>query len=137
MRATGRRDRMPLSQVRAGSAWRHTLRRIHPEQERDMTDTVTERIRANPKYQELRRKRNAFGWLLAVCMLVVYYGYISLIAFNKEFLSLPLGSGVTTIGVPIGMGVIVFTIVITGIYVRRANSEFDALTRQILEEEAK
>ena len=102
-----------------------------------MTDTVTERIRANPKYQELRRKRNAFGWLLAVCMLVVYYGYISLIAFNKEFLSLPLGSGVTTIGVPIGMGVIVFTIVITGIYVRRANSEFDALTREILEKEVK
>jgi uncharacterized membrane protein (DUF485 family) len=100
-----------------------------------MKDTVTERIRANPKYQELRRKRSTFGWLLAVCMLVVYYGYISLIAFNKEFLSLPLGSGVTTIGVPIGMGVIVFTIVITGIYVRRANGEFDELTRQILEKE--
>ncbi len=102
-----------------------------------MTDPVTARIRANPKYQELKRKRNRFGWLLAVCMLVVYYGYIALIAFNKEFLSLPLGTGVTTIGVPIGMGVIVFTIVITGIYVRRANSEFDALTRQILEKEVK
>jgi len=102
-----------------------------------MTDTVTERIQANPKYLELKRKRNAFGWLLAICMLVVYYGYIALIAFDKEFLSLPLGTGVTTIGVPIGMGVIVFTIVITGIYVRRANGEFDTLTRQILEEETK
>jgi uncharacterized membrane protein (DUF485 family) len=100
-----------------------------------MTDPMTARIRANPKYHELRRKRNAFGWMLALLMLVVYYGYIALIAFDKEFLSLPLGTGVTTIGVPIGMGVIVFTIVITGIYVRRANSEFDALTRQILEEE--
>ena len=77
------------------------------------------------------------GWTLAVCMLVVYYGYIALIAFNKEFLSLPLGTGVTTIGIPIGMAVIVFTIVITGIYVRRANGEFDELTRQILEEEVK
>jgi uncharacterized membrane protein (DUF485 family) len=100
-------------------------------------DDVTERIRANPKYQELRRKRNSFGWSLAVAMLVVYYGYISLIAFNKPFLSQPLGTGVTTIGVPIGMSVIIFTIVITGIYVRRANSEFDALTRAILEEEVK
>ncbi|WP_395703619.1 DUF485 domain-containing protein [Aquabacterium sp.] len=100
-----------------------------------MTDPVTARIRANPKYQELKRKRNRFGWTLAVCMLLVYYGYIALIAFNKEFLSLPLGGGVTTIGVPIGMGVIVFTILITGLYVRRANSEFDALTRQILEKE--
>ncbi len=100
-----------------------------------MTDPVTARIRANPKYQELKRKRNRFGWTLAVCMLLVYYGYIALIAFNKEFLSLPLGGGVTTLGVPIGMGVIVFTILITGLYVRRANSEFDALTRQILEKE--
>lgn len=100
-------------------------------------DDITERIRANPKYQELRRKRNTFGWSLSVTMLVVYYGYISLIAFNKPFLSQHLGSGVTTIGVPIGMAVIIFTIVITGIYVRRANSEFDALTRAILEEEVK
>jgi len=102
-----------------------------------MTDSVTDRILANPKYQELRRKRNGFGWLLAVCMLVVYYGYIALIAFNKPFLSTPIGSGVTTLGIPIGMGVIVFTVVITAIYVRRANTEFDALTREILEKEVK
>ena len=102
-----------------------------------MTDPVIARISANPKYLELKRKRNRFGWLLAVCMLVVYYGYIALIAFNKEFLSQPIGGGVTTIGIPIGMGVIIFTIVITGIYVRRANTEFDALTRQILEKEIK
>ena len=100
-------------------------------------DDVTERIRTNPKYLELKRKRNVFGWTLTLAMMVVYYGYIALIAFNKPFLSQPLGTGVTTIGVPIGMGVIVFTIVITGYYVRRANSEFDALTRAILEEEVK
>ena len=67
-------------------------------------------------------------------MLVVYYGYIALIAFDKEFLAQPMGSGVTTIGIPIGMAVIVFTIVIVGVYVRRANSEYDALTREILKE---
>jgi uncharacterized membrane protein (DUF485 family) len=102
-----------------------------------MVDSAVGRIRANPKFQELQQKRNAFGWLLALCMMVVYYGYIALIAFNKEFLSRPVGDGVTTLGVPIGMGVILFTIVITGIYVRRANTEFDALTAEILAEEAK
>ena len=102
-----------------------------------MTDPVVARIRANPKYQELKQKRSSFGWLLTALMMIVYYGYIALIAWNKEFLSQPLGTGVTTIGIPIGMGVIVFTIIITGIYVRRANSEFDALTKQILEKEVK
>jgi uncharacterized membrane protein (DUF485 family) len=102
-----------------------------------MTDPVVARIQANPKYRELKSKRNSFGWTLAILMLVVYYGYIALIAFNKPFLATPLGAGVTTLGVPLGMGVIVFTIVITGIYVRRANSEFDALTKQILDAEVK
>ena len=102
-----------------------------------MSDNVVARIRANPKYQELKRKRSSFGWWLTLLMMVVYYGYIALIAWNKPFLSQPLGAGVTTIGVPIGMGVIIFTIVITGIYVRRANGEYDRLTREILEDVAK
>lgn len=100
-------------------------------------EAVVQRIRANPRYRELVSKRNAFGIVLTIAMLVVYYGYISLIAFNKEFLGRPLGDGVTTIGVPIGLGVIVFTIAITGLYVRRANKEFDALTAQILKDEIK
>ena len=104
-----------------------------------MSIDVVARIQANPKYQELKQKRSSFGWWLTLLMMVVYYGYIALIAWNKEFLSRPLFSdgSVPTIGVPIGMGVIIFTIIITGIYVRRANSEFDALTRDILEDAAK
>ncbi len=102
-----------------------------------MLDPIVAKIEANPKYHELRAKRNGFGWLLTVLMLVVYYGYIALIAFNKPFLAQPIGAGVTTLGIPIGMGVIVFTIAITGFYVRRANSEFDRLTAEILKEASK
>lgn len=101
-----------------------------------MHDPVVERIQRHPKYQELRRKRNSLGFLLTALMLVVYYGFISLIAFDKAFLAKPLGAGVTTLGVPIGMGVIVFTVVVTAIYVVRANREFDQLTRSILKETA-
>ena len=102
-----------------------------------MNDSIAAKIEANPKYHELRQKRNAFGWSLTVLMLVVYFGYIALIAFNKPFLAQPIGSGVTTLGIPIGLGVIIFTIVITGIYVRRANGEYDKLTAEILEEASK
>ena len=99
-----------------------------------MSDPMVERIQRNPKYQQLKSTRGRYGWTLAILMLIVYYGYIALIAFDKEFLAKPIGAGVTTIGIPIGMAVIVFSIVITGLYVRRANSEFDALTREIIEE---
>ena len=89
------------------------------------------RIANNPKYQELKAKRSSFGWILTAMMMIVYYGFIMLVAFNKEFLIQKMGTGVMTIGMPIGMAVIVFTVVITGIYVRRANSEFDDLTEEI------
>jgi len=99
-----------------------------------MRDPVVDKIQSHPKYLELRSKRNSFGVLLTILMLVVYYGYIALIAFNKPFLAQPIGAGVTSLGVPIGLGVIIFTIVITGLYVRRANGEYDALTKEILKD---
>ena len=96
-----------------------------------MATDLTQRIAAHPKYQELKAKRSSFGWWLTLAMMVVYYGFILLVAFNKEFLSQRLGAGVMTVGIPVGFFVIVFTIVITAIYVRRANSEFDDLTAQV------
>lgn len=67
-------------------------------------------------------------------MLLVYFGFIYLVAFQKDFLAQTLGAGVTTISIPIGIGLIVFTVIITGLYVRRANSEFDKLTGEILKD---
>lgn len=100
-----------------------------------MTDTVVTKIQRNPKYAELRSKRNRLGLVLTVLMLLVYYGYVALIAFDKEFLAQPLNStGVTTLGIPIALFVIVFTVAITLFYIRRANNEFDQLTQQILKD---
>ena len=96
-----------------------------------MDTDLTARIANNPKYQELKAKRTSFGLWLTLAMMVVYYGFILLVAFNKPFLATRLGAGVTTYAMPIGFGVIIFTIVITAIYVRRANSEYDALAEQI------
>ncbi len=102
-----------------------------------MEDDLVKKITANPKYQKLVGTRTSYGWLLTIIMLIVYYGYIAVIAFSKETLAAKLGAGVMTVGIPIGLGVIFFTIIITGIYVRRANSEFDALTQEIVKESGK
>lgn len=102
-----------------------------------MIDPVIERIRSHPDYPLLRGRRNRLGWTLTILVLIVYYGYISLIAFDKPFLAQPIGSGVTTLGIPIALGVIVFTILVVGYYVRRANNEFDALTARILKDAAR
>lgn len=99
-----------------------------------MKDDLIEKIKNNPAYQELKAKRTAFGWTLTIIMLAAYYGYIAVIAFDKELFGQRIGDGVTTLGIPVGVGLIVFTVLITGLYVRRANTEFDALTERIVKE---
>jgi uncharacterized membrane protein (DUF485 family) len=96
-----------------------------------MQDHLVQKIKSDPNYHKLVKARSGYGWWLTLAMLVVYYGYILLIAFDKEFLATKTGAGVMTWGMPIGLFVILFTVLITGIYVRRANSEFDELTEAI------
>ncbi len=102
-----------------------------------MEKNLAERILADPNYQTLKAKRSSFGWSLTYAMLIVYYGFILLIAFEKDILAARIGSGVMTWGIPIGFGVILFTIAVTAIYVRRANTEFDDLSDKIKREALK
>ena len=99
-----------------------------------MEEDLVKKIKSNPNYQKLVSSRSSFGWTLTWIMMVVYYGFIMLIAFNKELLATRMGAGVITWGMPIGLFVIVFTVIITGIYVRRANDAYDKLTAQIRKE---
>ncbi len=92
-------------------------------------------IENNPKFKELVATRKSLGWTLSLVMLTIYFGFILLVAFDKPFLGTPLSSsGVTTIGIPIGLAVIVSAFLLTGFYVVRANARYDELTRQIVEE---
>ena len=99
-----------------------------------MEDDLVQKIKSNPNYQKLVSTRSSYGWMLTWLMMIVYYGFIVLIAFDKELLAAKMGAGVMTWGMPIGLFVIVFTVIITGIYVRRANGEFDELTAAIRKE---
>ena len=96
-----------------------------------METNLAQRIARDPNYQKLRSRRNRLGWTLTLLMMIVYYGFIVLVAFDKPFLAQRMGEGVMTLGIPIGFGVIVFTILITYYYVRRANAEFGSLTDAI------
>lgn len=99
-----------------------------------MNNNAYAKITSNPKFQELVSKRSTFAWALSIVMLTIYFGFILVIAYAPGILGAKIGTGVATWGFPIGVGVIISAIVLTGIYVWKANSEFDELTRQILEE---
>jgi uncharacterized membrane protein (DUF485 family) len=91
------------------------------------------RIRQNPKFAELVQQRNALARTLTIAMLVIYFGFILLVAFAPGFLAIKIGT-VTTIGIPLGLLVIVSAFVLTGIYVAKANTSFDRLNDELLRE---
>lgn len=94
--------------------------------------TTYEQIEQDPNYQELVRRRSSLGWMLSAIMLIVYFGFILLVAYAPHFLGTPMGTGVTTIGIPIGLLVIVSAFLLTGVYVSKANSKYDPLIREIV-----
>lgn len=99
-----------------------------------MTHEMVEQIKNNPKYKELVSKRNSLAWTLSIIMLVVYYAFILVIAFDPSLLGAKMGSGVITVGIPVGIAIIFIAFALTGVYVKKANSEFDDLTKQIKDE---
>lgn len=100
-----------------------------------MRQDLVEAVKSHPRYQELVCSRRCFALNLTLAMLAIYYGLILTIAFAPSWLGTPVAPGAaTTIGIPIGIGVILSAIALTGLYVAKANSKFDALTRMIQED---
>jgi uncharacterized membrane protein (DUF485 family) len=96
-----------------------------------MDDAVVKRIENDPNYIKLITERNSFAWMLSIIMLVIYYGFIALVAFAPTVIAVKL-FGSITVGLVLGLAIILAAIVLTGVYVLRANAEFDDLTKAIV-----
>jgi uncharacterized membrane protein (DUF485 family) len=103
-----------------------------------MSNILANRILNNPKYRELIKRRDSLAWTLSAGVLILYFGFVLLVALAPEILTQKISSGsVIPLGIPIGVGVILGSIILTGIYVRRANSHFDPMIEQIMREASK
>ena len=102
-----------------------------------MAASSLEVIQKNPKYHELVTQRSSLGLWLSAAMCVIYFGFILLVAFAPGFLGASLTGGVTTVGIVVGLAVIVAAFLLTAFYVVRANGTYDALTQDIVREASK
>jgi len=103
-----------------------------------MSELSASKIQNNPKYHQLIKERDTLAWTLTVLVLVIYFGFVLLVAFAPDFLTKPISAtSVIPVGMLVGVGVIVASIVLTGIYVYRANSTFDPLIHEIIQEATK
>ena len=101
----------------------------------NVQDAVLAKIRQNPKFAELVRRRGRFAWTLAFVVLALFYGFVLLVAFNPGAVGVPLSAGSrVTFGMAAGMFIFMFSWLLTAYYVYRANGEFDALTREMINE---
>ena len=83
--------------------------------------------------QEFKRmvsKRWTISVVLTIVLFVIYYGYIVLIAADKPFMAQKIGE-VTTLGIPLGVLVILLSWVLTAIYVVWANKVHDPEVRDL------
>ncbi len=96
-----------------------------------MNVSMLKRIQADPNYQQLVSERKSFGWTLAIITLIIYYGFIAIVAFAPGIISIRV-AGDITLGIIIGIAIILASIALTGVYVMRANSEYDDLTNAIV-----
>lgn len=100
-----------------------------------MYDVVTQRIEQSPRFKELVARRGRFAWTLSAIMLGLYVAYILVIAFDPQLFGTRISADSSiTWGIPAGLGLIFSAFILTGIYVKRANGEFDDLNAEIIEE---
>ncbi|EEF79368.1 membrane protein [Methylophaga thiooxydans] len=93
------------------------------------------KVKRNPNFHMLVARRSRWAWGLATIILLMYFAFILLIAFAPQWLAQPVVAGsVITIGIPIGVLVILVAFVLTGVYVHKANTDFDQMTQQIISE---
>ncbi len=95
-------------------------------------DLVT-RVKKHPTFVDLVQKRNRLSWQIAILMCVIYFAFVFLVAFDRQILAIKLGATLT-LAFPLGLGVILSAIVLTGFYVARANRVYDQMTREIVED---
>jgi uncharacterized membrane protein (DUF485 family) len=100
-----------------------------------MSSAMYERMRSNPKFQELVTKRGRFAWTLAAVVLTLFYAYVLVVAFKWSAIPEPVTEGsALSVGVALGLFMFVFFWLLAALYVRRANTEFDALTAEIIQD---
>ena len=99
-----------------------------------MDDSQVDRILHNPKFQEMVSRKSKLSWTLTIIMLVIYVGFMLLVGYNKEFLASSFSGGVTTWGIPLGLGIILLSFIFCGVYSYIANNKLDQLSEAALKE---
>ena len=83
----------------------------------------------DPQFRDLVRRKRTLSLVLTLLIFVAYFGFMALMALAPGALAAPVGAA--TLGIPIGIGIIVFAWLLTGVYVKWANGAYDAMVARV------
>ena len=89
---------------------------------------------ANPKYQALVKKRNGINNTFFIIMLVIYAGFILLVAFADGLMGQPIGNMTISVGVALGVVVLISASVLIILYTIICNKTIDPALKEVLKE---
>ena len=92
----------------------------------------TKALLDSAEFRQLVAARWRVSLTLTAALFLLYYGYVLLIALNKPLLAQRVGE-VVTLGIPLGVAVILGAWVLTASYVIWANRRYDVAVRQLRE----
>ena len=116
-----------------GGVWRGSVTSLLFLEGEGMSSSMYAHIRRNPRFAELVAKRTRFATILSIVVLAIFYGFVLLVAFAPELIAKKLSEGSNlTFGVAAGLFQFVFFWVLTFVYVRRANGEFDDINNELV-----
>ncbi|MFW2177687.1 MULTISPECIES: DUF485 domain-containing protein [unclassified Moraxella] len=100
-----------------------------------MDESQVQRIMNNPNFKQMAQKKGSIGMIFTVITLIVWFSYLLLVGMNPAMFAAPMFEGsMTTVGFYVGVGIMIFVVIITAIYVSKANGEFDNLTRKVIDD---
>lgn len=103
-----------------------------------MSLIIASKIQNNPKYLQLVKQRDTLSWTLSALVFIMYFGFTLMIAFTPDIITQPISdTSVIPLGMILGVGVIVASALLTGVYVYKANGTFDPIVQEIVQEASK
>lgn len=92
--------------------------------------TKTNEILQSPAFRKLVKNRWNISLTFTFLMLFVYVGFLLVVAYQKDTLKMPVGDSLN-LAIIVGIGIIIFSWLITGVYVYWANNYYDAAVKEI------
>lgn len=89
-----------------------------------------EKYLADTDFQKLVSARRSIAAILTVLTLMTYYGFIFLMAYGKGALSTKISANIT-LGLPIGVAVIVISWILVFTYANWANKKYDQMVEDV------